>query len=156
MSPDWSREPGATGGCLCGAVRYRLDAPLRPIVACHCGQCRRSHGTFGAYTAAPVSALCLEAEGDLAWYRSSARAERGFCRACGSSLFWRPVAGSYVAVAAGSLDDATGLALVEHIFVADKPAWYELSDALPRRAGGLASPLLTPATDRPPPDPSPA
>ena len=47
------------GGCLCGAVRYRVDGPLRPVTVCHCGQCRRTHGHAAAYTAAPKAALTL-------------------------------------------------------------------------------------------------
>jgi hypothetical protein len=129
---------------------------MREIVACHCGQCRRFHGHYGAYTAAPTAALALEADATLAWYRSSDQAERGFCRACGSSLFWRPTGGDYVAIAAGSLDDTGGLTLAAHIFVADKAAYYALDDALPKHVAGLASTLVTPATDRPPPRPSPA
>ena len=41
-----------TGGCLCGGVRYRVAGRLLPVVACHCGQCRRTLGHFGAYTGA--------------------------------------------------------------------------------------------------------
>jgi hypothetical protein len=142
---DWSKEPGATGGCLCGAVRYRLNAPLRHVSACHCGQCLRWHGHVGAYTAAPREAFELLAGGDdgaLAWYRSSSAARRGFCRRCGSSLFWQADARGHVSVAAGTLDDASGLRTTEHIFVADKPGYYELGDGLPRRRQGGTSPLV--------------
>ncbi|MBP0129127.1 MAG: GFA family protein, partial [Nitrospira sp.] len=75
------------GQCLCGAVRFRLAGAKRDVVICHCGQCRRWHGHVGAYTRVPISALTVEDERSLAWYRSSERARRGFCRECGSSLF---------------------------------------------------------------------
>jgi hypothetical protein len=42
------KKPTAAGGCLCGAVRYEVRGPLRPVVNCHCGQCRKSHGHYGA------------------------------------------------------------------------------------------------------------
>jgi hypothetical protein len=125
------------GGCLCGAVRYRLHGPLRDIVACHCGQCRRWHGHVGAYTAVPRDALELTADGNLAWYRSSDRATRGFCRACGSSLFWQGEGRPHVAVAAGSLDDASGLCLAAHIFVADRAAYDAITDGQPQHPQGL-------------------
>ena len=48
-------EPTATGGCLCGGVRYKVARPLRDVVLCHCSMCRRTHGHVGAYTAAPKS-----------------------------------------------------------------------------------------------------
>jgi hypothetical protein len=134
---DQAHRTGVTGGCLCGAVRYRLHAPPRRIVACHCGQCRRWHGHFGAYTAVPKAALELTAAAELAWYRSSDAAVRGFCRACGSSLFWQGKGRDHVSIAAGTLDDTSGLRLAEHIYVADKAGYYNLTDGLPRRDGGL-------------------
>lgn len=139
---DWTQHPGATGRCLCGAVRYRLNAPLHPVSVCHCGQCLRWHGHAGAYTAAPRDALELPAGDDLAWYRSSDIAQRGFCRRCGSSLFWQGDASDHVSIAAGTLDDASGLRTVVHIFVADKPGYYEIADGLPQHRQGDASPLV--------------
>jgi hypothetical protein len=140
---DWSRESGATGGCLCGAVRYRLNASLRQVSVCHCGQCLRWHGHAGAYTAVPKEALELLAGADqLAWYRSSDTARRGFCRSCGSSLFWQADARDHVSIATGTLDDTSGLRTVVHIFVAGKPGYYDLADDLPRHGQGGASPLV--------------
>jgi hypothetical protein len=122
----------ATGGCLCGAVRYRAEGELRPVVYCHCGQCRRTHGHFAAYTAAPRDALAVEGHG-LRWYESSPGFRRGFCGTCGASVFWERVGGSRVSIAAGTLDGPTGLAAERHIFVADAGDYYALpEDGLPR------------------------
>ncbi len=121
-----------TGGCLCGGVRYRISGPLRPIIYCHCGQCRRTSGHFVAATAAAEDALEIVADESLAWFASSERAQRGFCRHCGSSLFWRPEDGSHISIMAGTLDNSDGLAPVEHIHVGDKGAYYELTDDLPK------------------------
>ena len=71
-------EPTATGGCLCGGVRYKVARPLRDVVLCHCSMCRRTHGHVGAYTAAPKLALTLTESRGLKWYRSSEVARRGF------------------------------------------------------------------------------
>ncbi len=117
----------ATGGCLCGAVRYEVRGPLRDVSACHCEQCRRTSGNFVAATAARLDDFALVEEGGLAWYQSSADARRGFCRTCGSSLFWRPTAGDRIGIMAGTLDRPTGLATKMHIFV-DQVADY---DAVP-------------------------
>jgi hypothetical protein len=132
----------ASGGCLCGAVRYRLHGALRPVVYCHCGQCRRTHGHFAAYTSVPSDRMELVEARGLAWFRSSAEAERGLCRECGASLFWRRVGGEECGIAAGSLDDGAGLAASAHIFVADKGAYYEITDGLPQYAQGRDSPRL--------------
>lgn len=120
-----------TGGCLCGGVRYRVTGPLRQVVACHCGQCRRTSGHHAAFTACFAGDLVMESDRVLRWYRSSPEAERGFCGECGSNLFWRPVAGGTVAIAAGTLDGAAGLSLMAHAFAADKGAYYEIADDLP-------------------------
>jgi hypothetical protein len=125
-----------TGGCLCGAVRYRVNGPLRDVVACHCSQCRRQSGHFGAYTAVPLDRFWLEHETALTWYRSSETAERGFCRVCGSSLFWKPATGPEISIAAGTLDGPTDLTMAEHIFCQDKGDYYEISDSKPQRAQG--------------------
>ncbi len=121
-----------TGGCLCGGVRYRVAGPLRPIIYCHCSQCRRTSGHFVAATAAPTNALEIVADESLAWFASSKYASRGFCRRCGSSLFWRPEDGEQVSIMAGTLDDSDGLEPLEHIHVGDKGGYYELTDNLPK------------------------
>ena len=127
-----SEVPRAAGRCLCGAVAYEVHAPLRGVVNCHCGMCRRHHGHFGAYTAVEGGGLRVRGERDLAWFASSDKAERGFCRRCGSSLFFWPRHGRYVAIAAGSLDAPTGLTTVRHIHVADKGDYYEIADEIER------------------------
>lgn len=123
----------AKGQCLCGAVRFRMSGEKRDVVVCHCGQCRRWHGHVGAYTRVPISALAVEDEGSLAWYRSSERARRGFCRECGSSLFWERIGIDQVSVAAGALAAPTGLKTALQIFVEDAGDYYEIDDRIPIR-----------------------
>jgi hypothetical protein len=124
------KPPRATGRCLCGAVRYQIRGPLRAVVNCHCGQCRRTHGNVAAYTSAARADLVLTEDRGLKWYRSSEIARRGFCRDCGASLFWERLSGDQVAVAAGSIDPPSGLKTIQHIFVADKGDYYEIADGL--------------------------
>jgi hypothetical protein len=124
----------ATGGCLCGGVRYAVDGLLRHVVACHCSQCRRWSGNFVAATRALSADLTLTETTTLAWHRSSDEAERGFCARCGSSLFWRRAdgEGKWTSIMAGTLDPPTGLKLRRHIFVADKSDFYDVTDGLPQ------------------------
>lgn len=126
-----------TGGCLCGSVRYEVrGGPLRPVVDCHCTQCRRTSGHFAAFTATRPQDLVLTGSVGLRWYRSSSTARRGFCGDCGSSLFWEPASGERISIAAGTLDLPTGLETVAHVFVEDCGDYYTISDDLPRRADG--------------------
>lgn len=128
-------DDNVTGGCLCGAVRYRLIPPLRPVVACHCSQCRRTSGNYVSATAVSRERFALTREEGLAWYRSSARAQRGFCRNCGTSLFWSADARDTIAIMAGTIDGDTGLRTVAHICVADKGDYYELPPSVPQYDG---------------------
>jgi hypothetical protein len=83
-------------------------------------------------TSAPSANIELTASDPLVWYPSSAGAERGFCGACGSNLFWKQAGRDDISITAGTLDTPTGLAVVQHIFVADKSDYYEIDDDLPR------------------------
>ena len=123
----------ATGGCLCGAVRYEIAGPLRDVVECHCAMCRRTHGHVAAYTAAPKSALrMLEARG-LKWFASSSFARRGFCADCGARVFWERMQGDLVSIAAGTLDPPTGLTTTLQIFVEDAGDYYTVRQDVPIR-----------------------
>ncbi len=121
------------GGCLCGAVRYSVEGPLRAVVACHCDQCRRSSGHHVAATSAPRDAVRIE--GEVSWYASSPEARRGFCGVCGSNLFWEAEGRETLSIFAGTLDGASGLRLERHIFVADKGDYYDITDGLPQAEG---------------------
>ena len=123
-----TEERTRTGGCLCEAVRFAVTGPLREVLICHCGQCRRQHGHAAAFTNAPRKRVRFLEERGLAWYRSSESAERGFCRECGSCLFWRRVGSQTLSVTAGSLDQPTGLACAAHVFTAWKGDYYEIAE----------------------------
>lgn len=114
-----------TGGCLCGAVQYSVSGPMRPVVACHCTQCRKSSGHHVAATSAPKGAIVVD--GPVVWYQSSDTARRGFCGTCGSNLLWDG-SGKFLSIFAGTLDGETGLAMAEHIFCADKGDYYDIAD----------------------------
>ena len=131
-----------TGGCLCGGVRYAVMGPLRPVVMCHCSQCRRMTGHFMAATAARRADFRLLARKGLRWYASSDEARRGFCARCGSTLFWQGSGRDYVSIAAGTLDDSSGLEVACHIFVADKGGYYQIEAGVPQsRDGTFAVPI---------------
>ncbi len=135
MSDIFDADPSTlsvTGGCLCAEVCYRVTGPLRPVVACHCQQCRRISGHYVAATSAPRESV--EIEGDVRWYQSSRTARRGFCPVCGSNLFWDD-GGARMSIHAGTLDAPTGLSMAGHIYCADKGDYYEITDGLPQAPG---------------------
>jgi hypothetical protein len=123
------------GGCLCGAVRYAVRGPLREILVCHCHECRRWTGRAWAVTAARDEDLEIDAGGALVWIespRSALRANRGFCSACGSSLFFKAPGRHRTGISAGSLDDLSGLRIAAHIWVEQAVEWDPPAADLPR------------------------
>lgn len=132
----------AAGGCLCGSVRYEIVGELMPVINCHCSKCRRFHGHVGAYTAARREQLLLVQDEGLKWYQSvtdeTPKVYRGFCRHCGSSLFWDPRGREVISIAAGSLDPPTGLATERHVYVSQKTDYYRITDRLPCHEGRFA------------------
>ncbi|HUZ84861.1 MAG TPA: GFA family protein [Gaiellales bacterium] len=132
----------ATGRCLCGAVSYRVSGPLRDVLICHCGECRRWHGHVCAATAAAREHVAISGGEALRFVDSPAgrsHARRGFCQECGSSLFWDAPESATISIAAGTLDPPTGLRLLGHIHTASAGDYYDLpDDGLPRRPRGWA------------------
>lgn len=125
-----------SGHCLCGAVRFRTSGKLRDVIACHCSQCRRQTGHFYAATNVQDSGLSVEGGENVTWYRASDTARRGFCRTCGSALFWKGDGSDYTSIMAGTFDQPTGLRIGVHIFCADKGDYYEIDDGVPQFAQG--------------------
>ncbi len=122
-----------TGGCLCGAVRYRATAdPVRAVI-CHCGTCRKVSGAaFLSFVHFPKDAFTWTS-GVPTRYRSSAYAERGFCPQCGSTLtMHEDVLDDRVQVSLGSLDRPEAVRPNDHVWSESQLPWLVISDDLPR------------------------
>lgn len=120
------------GSCLCGAVKITVQGALAPPDACHCSQCRRQSGHYWASTDVKREALSVTGEENVGWYQSSEKVRRGFCKTCGSVLFWEPIGRDRVAVSMGAFDKPTSTRLHMHIFTADKGDYYDIADGLPQ------------------------
>lgn len=124
-----------TGGCLCGAVRFRVDAPPVLVANCHCAICRRAHGAaFGSFAVFPLTAFCwTQGEDAIGVYHSSASFHRHFCRRCGTHLAiledWNP---NGVTLVLAALDEPHDLKPALHIFTGSRAAWYHIQDQLPQ------------------------
>ena len=91
-----------TGGCLCGAVRYEIEGPLPP-----------------------AERYKIKGKQSLAWYESSPGIKRGFCKTCGSKLFWERTGSGQLDVTLGTIDPPTGLKIEKHIYLADAGDYYD-------------------------------
>jgi hypothetical protein len=131
------------GGCLCGALRYRVSGPAHHLCYCHCVSCRRAAGaTMVAWGTFARAGFTLT-RGTLSEHRSSDPVVRGFCCACGGALTYRHTARPQeIDVTLASLDAAAQFAPTMHVWVADKLPWVVLADGLPQfaAAGGAAGP----------------
>ena len=121
------------GSCLCGGVTYELTGDLRPSVACHCLQCRKTSGHYVSATQVQPDQLSFTKDATLTWFQSSPEAARGFCNACGSSLFWKHKGDNgAVSVMSGTIDGATDITTEKHIFTAFKGDYYDIADTMPQ------------------------
>ena len=120
------------GFCLCGAVSFEVEGELAPPDACHCTMCRRTSGHYWASTDVPRDKVMIRGKENVGWYQSSETVRRGFCKSCGSSLFWDAASSSRLAISMGAFEAPTGTRLAKHIFVPDRGDYYEIGDGLPR------------------------
>ena len=123
-----------SGRCLCGVVTFTATPLTLDIDACHCGKCRKWSG--GVFLCAPCADVTVEDAGAITVYKSSDYGERGFCKSCGSSLFWRMQDHSFYAVSVQAFDDQSSFVFAEEVFVDDKPALYAFANDTRKLTGG--------------------
>lgn len=133
------------GRCLCGAVSFSLEPPTTFVSHCHCESCRLSHGAaFVTWTSVPNERFAVTSGADLiGWYASSAYIEWGFCKTCGSSMFYRVVADGHhelpkrdvMYVTVGSLIDPIDRDPMLHVSWEEHVPWLGMTDALPKHRG---------------------
>lgn len=124
-----------TGGCLCGAVRYKCNAEPAMAGHCHCEDCRRSSGTgHSSHLAVPETALAIT--GEVKGYARAADSGnviiRHFCPTCGSALYsTNPAMSGLVFLRASSLDDLEVFKPQMHVYVSRAASWDHRRDDLP-------------------------
>ena len=116
-----------SGSCLCGAVSITKNNPNTKVGACHCGMCRKWGG--GPYMEVNCGTdILFEGEDSISVYNSSEWAERGFCKNCGSHLFYRLKASQEHMVAAGLFDDQEHFVFESQVFIDKKPSFYSFTN----------------------------
>ncbi len=124
-----------TGSCLRGAVRYVARGTPVQVNFCHCRMCQKATG-------APLSAWAtfprdqVEFVGTASTFRrSSERAVRGFCAACGAALTWQVAEQpEMIDLSVGTLDDPGRIRPQDHLWMSSAVPWLRISDDLPRYA----------------------
>jgi hypothetical protein len=114
--------------CHCGKVQIDIPASAVGVLACHCGDCRKMHGNFNAFLAAPRADLTVSGEEALVWYQSSAASRRAFCSTCGARVVKEITAAGRWLVSAGLIDGPSGKRIMKNLWEQSKPDWYELPE----------------------------
>lgn len=132
-----------SGRCLCGEIRYEFLGDPKWLSYCHCESCRR-------HTSSPVAAFVgldrrqfRYTHGTPTRFASSPGVTRSFCGRCGSPMSFEGERWpDEIHLYAGTLSDPAEFAPREHVHVAEKLPWFEVSDTLPRHPGSGPSSSL--------------
>jgi hypothetical protein len=123
---------GTEGGCLCGAVRYRVTAPAVSTSNCHCTMCQKAAGApFVSWMTFPIECFVIT-KGKIKIFKSSMNAERGFCDTCGSALTFADTDDpGLIDITTATADDPTAWPPTHHIWTSTRIPWLHAKEDLP-------------------------
>lgn len=125
-----------TGACLCDAVRFEARTPSLWCAHCHCRMCQRAHGAaFVTWVGVATDGFRVtHGESSVTWFASSADSERGFCQACGTTLFFRSQRWpGEVHIVRTGFDGDIDREPDAHVHFESHVAWFPITDDLPRK-----------------------
>lgn len=128
---DEASMTGASGGCQCGAVRYRAEPVARTSHLCHCRMCQKAVGNFAAALISVPRDALIWTRGEPAWFASSDQVQRGFCRACGTPLAYSYHSSKHLCVTTGSLDDPASWPPQQQFGIEARLPWFAALAAVP-------------------------
>jgi hypothetical protein len=122
-----------TGGCQCGAVRYRAEGTLDDPYLCHCRMCQKAAGNYFLPLANAARNTFRVTRGEPAWFRSSDYVRRGFCRDCGTPLFYDTPDEGFINLVLGTLDDPEDVRPHSQSGLESRVPWFSNLARLPGR-----------------------
>ena len=120
-----------SGGCQCGAVRYVAKNGLHYPHVCHCRMCQKAAGNYFLPLRASMRTDFTLTRGEPQWFHSSQTVRRGFCRRCGTPLFYDIPGTDFINITLGSLDDPSQVKPEAQSNLDSKMAWFHDLDGLP-------------------------
>lgn len=141
-----------TGGCQCGALRYRIEGRLRYPHLCHCRMCQKASGNYFMPLAASIRSEFAMTRGEASWFQSSDHVRRGFCGRCGTPLFYDMPEAGFINITLGSLDDPQRVKPEAQSNPATKMRWFDQLDGLPVEPEPAADDRSAPVNNRQHPD----
>ena len=121
------------GSCFCGTITFSADLPSKWCAHCHCSMCRKAHGAgYVTWTGFEQDRVNIGSGTDqLAWYDSSPGAQRGFCRKCGSTMFFRSERwADELHIALGCIDDEIDRQPQANVFFDRHVEWMPIDKSL--------------------------
>lgn len=123
------------GSCLCGAVKFEINGPIKNIVYCHCSLCRKAQGsayaTNGNVTIEDFHFVV--GENQLSAYESTPGQIKYFCKTCGSPILSKKISKpAEVRIRLGTIESDIIEKPIAHIFVTSKANWESIDDDLPK------------------------
>jgi hypothetical protein len=134
------------GSCLCGAVTISANTMSNKVEACHCTMCQK-------WTGGPLMVVdcgvdvSIQGEENVTVFNSSEWAERGFCKKCGSNLFYRLRQDNKYLFPVGLFDGAEGLIFDRQIFIDEKPEYYCFANKTHNMTGAEVFAMHAPSND---------
>ena len=137
------------GGCICESVRYKVSAPARCVVHCHCSQCRRSYASLVG-TGATIEKDKIElikGEENLTTFEYPPGVRRRFCRKCGCSILYHDsnltdMVFYFPSTLDGGMHPGHPEGNEHHVHVDSRASWEKFEDKLPRHAAGIEKATL--------------
>lgn len=117
----------AKGSCLCKSVKFSFDLKAKHFDACHCSMCL-IWGGGPALTVESAGNLNFEGDENIGIYNSSDWAERGFCKNCGTNLFYRLKNHDFCNFNLGTIENHSEFEFTKQIFVDNKPGNYSFEN----------------------------
>lgn len=134
------------GRCLCGAVEIVIKPPSMSVGTCHCNMCRKWAGG-PQFMVDCGDGTRFEGEEHITIYESSSWAVRGFCKGCGTHLFYRLKDGAvHYFVPIGLFDSTLPWVFDHEIFIDEKPGFYDFANATQKLTGEQAFAQIPPTT----------
>lgn len=115
------------GSCLCGAVRVLVTKSSNSVGVCHCKTCR-TWGGGPLFAVDCGTEVTFSSEDHITVFQSSDWAERGFCRTCGSHLFYRLRQNGHYILPVGLLEDGSAWNFDHQVFIDEKPDFYAFAN----------------------------
>jgi len=141
-----SKKVEARAKCLCGAVQVEAKALDTSVGACHCSICRRwTGGPLMAVSAG--TEVTFEGDENMATFSSSDWAERGFCKKCGTHLFYHLKDGGEYIIPAGLFGDVDGYVFDHQVFIEERPEYYQFANRTKDMTGEELFAMYAPKSD---------